>query len=339
MKNKIADIAKRFREEIAGCLDTESLQAIKVRYLGKSGELTEQLKCMKDLSPEERPAFGSLVNSVKQELEQLLAQTTEHVKQRMLEKRLNSEKEDVTIDKKLSSRGTIHPISMVTDEIVNMFVGLGFRTVEGPEIETDYYNFQALNLPADHPARDMQDTFYVAPGLLLRSQTSPNQVRVMEKDKVPIKILCPGKVYRSDSDASHSPIFHQIEGLVVDKNLTLCDLKGCLEFMARRLFDSDTQIRFRPSYFPFTEPSVEVDVTCSNCHGKGCPLCKYTGWIEILGAGMVHPNVLENCGVDSRKFNGFAFGVGIERIAMIKYGIPDIRLFYENDVRFLKQFK
>ena len=339
MKAKIADIAKRFREEIAKCSDFDSLQTIKVKFFGKSGELTGQLKCMKELPPEERTAFGSLVNSVKQELEQLYAQTAERLKISALEARLESEKEDITIEKKLSCRGTIHPINKVTDEIVDMFVGLGFKTVEGPEIETDYYNFQALNLPADHPARDMQDTFYVAPGLLLRSQTSPNQVRVMEKEKAPIKILCPGKVYRSDSDASHSPIFHQIEGLVVDKNLSLCDLKGCLEFMARRLFDDDTRIRFRPSYFPFTEPSVEVDVTCSNCHGKGCPLCKYTGWIEILGAGMVHPNVLENCGVDSKKFNGFAFGVGIERIAIIKYGIPDIRLFYENDVRFLKQFK
>lgn len=339
MRTKITDIVNRFKEEIVQCLDAESLQNLKVKYLGKSGELTGLMKCMKDLSPEEKPIFGSLINSAKQELEQLFAQTSERVKQQMLESKLNTEKIDITIDSRLSARGTLHPITHITDDIVNMFLGLGFRVIDGPEIETDYYNFQALNLPPDHPARDMQDTFYLAPGFLLRSQTSPNQVRVMENEQVPIKILSPGKVYRSDSDASHSPIFHQIEGLVVDKNLTLCDLKGCLEFMARRLFDKDTQIRFRPSYFPFTEPSVEVDVTCSNCHGKGCPLCKYTGWIEILGAGMVHPNVLENCGIDSKVFNGFAFGVGIERIAMIKYGIPDIRLFYENDIRFLKQFK
>lgn len=339
MRTKITDIVNRFKEEIVQCLDAESLQNLKVKYLGKSGELTGLMKCMKDLSPEEKPIFGSLINSAKQELEQLFAQTSERVKQQMLESKLNTEKIDITIDSRLSARGTLHPITHITDDIVNMFLGLGFKVIDGPEIETDYYNFQALNLPPDHPARDMQDTFYLAPGFLLRSQTSPNQVRVMENEQVPIKILSPGKVYRSDSDASHSPIFHQIEGLVVDKNLTLCDLKGCLEFMARRLFDKDTQIRFRPSYFPFTEPSVEVDVTCSNCHGKGCPLCKYTGWIEILGAGMVHPNVLENCGIDSKVFNGFAFGVGIERIAMIKYGIPDIRLFYENDIRFLKQFK
>lgn len=339
MRTKITDIVNRFKEEIVQCLDAESLQNLKVKYLGKSGELTGLMKCMKDLSPEEKPIFGSLINSAKQELEQLFAQTSERVKQQMLESKLNTEKIDITIDSRLSARGTLHPITHITDDIVNMFLGLGFRVIDGPEIETDYYNFQALNLPPDHPARDMQDTFYLAPGFLLRSQTSSNQVRVMENEQVPIKILSPGKVYRSDSDASHSPIFHQIEGLVVDKNLTLCDLKGCLEFMAQRLFDKDTQIRFRPSYFPFTEPSVEVDVTCSNCHGKGCPLCKYTGWIEILGAGMVHPNVLENCGIDSKVFNGFAFGVGIERIAMIKYGIPDIRLFYENDNRFLKQFK
>ncbi|HIW55770.1 MAG TPA: phenylalanine--tRNA ligase subunit alpha, partial [Firmicutes bacterium] len=229
--------------------------------------------------------------------------------------------------------------TLVADEIMDIFKGLGFEVLEGPEIETDYYCFEALNIPKNHPARDMQDTFYITDNILLRTHTSPNQVRVMEKKQPPIKMLCPGKVYRSDDDASHSPMFHQIEGLVVDKHITLCDLQGTLEAFAQALFDEKTKTRFRPSFFPFTEPSVEVDLTCSNCGGKGCKLCKGTGWIEVLGAGMVHPKVLENCGISSEKYTGYAFGMGLERIAMIKYGIPNIKLFFENDARFLKQFR
>ena len=339
MKEKIEAIRAAAKAAIEKTASENEIEELRVKYLGKKGELTAMLKQMGSLSPEERPAMGQLVNEAKQKLEALIAEKKAEMKQKATEAKLKAETIDITMPAKEVKTGGIHPLNHVVNDMIDIFQSMGFDVVDGPEVETDHYNFECLNVPADHPARDMQDTFYVAPGLLLRSQTSPNQVRVMEKEKAPIKILCPGKVYRSDSDASHSPIFHQIEGLVVDKNLSLCDLKGCLEFMARRLFDDDTRIRFRPSYFPFTEPSVEVDVTCSNCHGKGCPLCKYTGWIEILGAGMVHPNVLENCGVDSKKFNGFAFGVGIERIAIIKYGIPDIRLFYENDVRFLKQFK
>ncbi|MBR2372475.1 MAG: phenylalanine--tRNA ligase subunit alpha, partial [Clostridia bacterium] len=236
-------------------------------------------------------------------------------------------------------RGHLHPVNLVANEIMDIFKGLGFEVLEGPEIETDYYCFEALNIPKNHPARDAQDTFYIAEDIVLRTHTSPNQVRVMEKKQPPIKMLCPGKVYRSDDDASHSPMFHQIEGLVVDKNVTLCDLMGTLEAFAQALFNEKTKARFRPSFFPFTEPSVEVDLTCSSCGGKGCKLCKGTGWIEVLGAGMVNPKVLENCGIDSSKYTGYAFGMGLERIAMIKYGIPNIKLFFENDVRFLKQFR
>ena len=336
MQKEIEELKTKVTEALK---ETKAVRALYDLKLHFQSELKGISGGMKDLPKEERPAFGKLLNEFKNGVEAMFEERAAVLKEEEMQKKYEAERVDITLPGKTCAAGALHPITLVKNQLIDIFAGMGFKVFEGPEIETDYYNFQALNLPADHPARDMQDTFYVAPGLLLRSQTSPNQVRVMEKEKAPIKILCPGKVYRSDSDASHSPIFHQIEGLVVDKNLSLCDLKGCLEFMARRLFDDDTRIRFRPSYFPFTEPSVEVDVTCSNCHGKGCPLCKYTGWIEILGAGMVHPNVLENCGVDSKKFNGFAFGVGIERIAIIKYGIPDIRLFYENYVRFLKQFK
>ncbi|MGN1066819.1 MAG: phenylalanine--tRNA ligase subunit alpha, partial [Candidatus Fimimonas sp.] len=234
--------------------------------------------------------------------------------------------------------GALHPVTLIVNRISELLIPMGFEVVSGPEIESDYYNFQAVNIPADHPARDMQDTFYITDSILLRTQTSPMQARLMERKKPPIKMICPGKVFRSDSDASHSPVFHQMEGLVVDENITLCDLKGILEYLAQNLFGKDTKVRFRPSYFPFTEPSVEVDLTCSNCGGKGCSLCKGTGWIEVLGAGMVNPVVLENCGIDSKKYTGYAFGWGLERVAMIKYGIPDIRLFYENDKRFLEQF-
>jgi len=321
----INEIKNACGSELDDCSTLQNLQELKVKYLGKSGELTGLLKSIKDLPAEERPGFGAKVNELRNSLEQAFAdKTTEE-----------------TVDVSLNTQqpwGALHPVTLVENQMTDLLVSMGFEVLSGPEIETDYYNFQALNIPADHPARDMQDTFYITDNILLRTQTSAMQARLMEHKKPPIKMICPGKVFRSDSDASHSPVFHQIEGLVVDENITLCDLKGTLEYIASNFFGPQTKVRFRPSFFPFTEPSVEVDLTCSNCGGKGCSLCKGTGWIEVLGAGMVNPFVLENCGIDSQKYTGFAFGWGVERIAMIKYGIPDIRLFYENDQRFLKQF-
>ncbi|MBQ9125909.1 MAG: phenylalanine--tRNA ligase subunit alpha [Clostridia bacterium] len=319
------------------CESLQSLQELKVRFLGKTGELTGLLKSIKDLPPEERPTFGAKVNELRNKLESAFAEKQSQLKEQELQRRLRDEKVDVSLVN-MQPWGALHPVTLVEKTISDLLIAMGFEVLAGPEIESDWYNFQALNIPADHPARDMQDTFYITDSILLRTQTSPMQARLMEKKQPPIKMICPGKVFRSDSDASHSPVFHQIEGLVVDENITLCDLKGTLEYIASNLFGPDTQVRFRPSYFPFTEPSVEVDLTCSNCGGKGCSLCKGTGWIEVLGAGMVNPVVLENCGIDSKKYTGYAFGLGVERIAMIKYGIPDIRLFYECDLRFLKQF-
>ena len=319
------------------CQTLQSLQDLKVRFLGKTGELTGLLKSIKDLPAEERPTFGAKVNELRNKLESAFAQKQSELKEQELQRRLRDEKVDVSLVN-MQPWGALHPVTLVEKTISDLLIAMGFEVLAGPEIESDWYNFQALNIPADHPARDMQDTFYITDSILLRTQTSPMQARLMEKKQPPIKMICPGKVFRSDSDASHSPVFHQIEGLVVDENITLCDLKGTLEYLASNLFGPDTQVRFRPSYFPFTEPSVEVDLTCSNCGGKGCSLCKGTGWIEVLGAGMVNPVVLENCGIDSKKYTGYAFGLGVERIAMIKYGIPDIRLFYECDLRFLKQF-
>ena len=319
------------------CASLQSLQELKVRFLGKTGELTGLLKSIKDLPPEERPTFGAKVNELRNKLESAFAKKQSVLKEQELQRRLRDEKVDVSLVN-MQPWGALHPVTLVEKTISDLLIAMGFEVLAGPEIESDWYNFQALNIPADHPARDMQDTFYITDSILLRTQTSPMQARLMEKKQPPIKMICPGKVFRSDSDASHSPVFHQIEGLVVDENITLCDLKGTLEYLASNLFGPDTQVRFRPSYFPFTEPSVEVDLTCSNCGGKGCSLCKGTGWIEVLGAGMVNPVVLESCGIDSKKYTGYAFGLGVERIAMIKYGIPDIRLFYECDLRFLKQF-
>ncbi len=319
------------------CDTLQSLQELKVRFLGKTGELTGLLKSIKDLPAEERPTFGAKVNELRNKLESAFAEKQAQLKEQELQRRLRDEKVDVSLVN-MQPWGALHPVTLVEKTISDLLIAMGFEVLAGPEIESDWYNFQALNIPADHPARDMQDTFYITDSILLRTQTSPMQARLMEKKQPPIKMICPGKVFRSDSDASHSPVFHQIEGLVVDENITLCDLKGTLEYLASNLFGPDTQVRFRPSYFPFTEPSVEVDLTCSNCGGKGCSLCKGTGWIEVLGAGMVNPVVLENCGIDSKKYTGYAFGLGVERIAMIKYGIPDIRLFYECDLRFLKQF-
>lgn len=335
--DKLSNIRNAFASELSACDTLATLQELKVKYLGKTGELTGLLKSIKDLQPSERPAFGASVNELRNEIEAAFAEKTSLLKAAELERKLKEERVDVSLNS-VKPWGALHPVTLIENEICDLLISMGFEVLTGPEIETDYYNFQALNIPYDHPARDMQDTFYINDGILLRTQTSAMQARLMEQKKPPIKVVCPGKVFRSDSDASHSPVFHQIEGLVVDKNVTLRDLKGTLEYIASHLFGPQTQVRFRPSFFPFTEPSVEVDLTCSNCGGKGCSLCKGTGWIEVLGAGMVNPFVLENCGIDSKKYNGYAFGMGVERLAMIKYGIPDIRLFYENDQRFLKQF-
>ena len=338
MKQRIEQLKLDFEKEIKNVESSAGLQDLRTKYVGKSGLVTGLLRGIKDVEPSERANVGNLINDLRKFVETLLDEALTNVAQKELALKLENEKQDISL-LNCPSWGTRHPISKVKEEIIDMFVGLGFEICEGPEIETDYYNFQALNIPQDHPSRDMQDTFYITDNILLRTQTSAMQARLMEKKQPPIKMLCPGKVFRADSDASHSPVFHQIEGLVVDTNITLRDLKGTLEYVAKKLFDSSTEVRFRPSYFPFTEPSVEVDLTCCNCHGKGCSLCKGTGWIEVLGAGMVNPFVLENCNIDSKKYTGYAFGFGVERMAMIKYGIPDIRLFFENDKRFLEQFK
>lgn len=339
MKEKIAVILNNAKVEIADVCSLKDLTDLKVKFLGKNGAVTELLKGMKDIPKEERPAAGKIVNDLRNEIEGLFADKEESLKKIELQKTFEKEAIDITLPGKKLEVGTLHPITLVKNELIEAFSSMGFNIFEGPEIEEDYYNFQMLNIPLDHPARDMQDTFYINDNILLRTQTSAGQVRVMLDKKPPIKVLSPGKVYRSDDDASHSPIFHQMEGLVVDKGITMCDLKGTLDEFCKIMFGKDAKTRLRPSYFPFTEPSVEVDVSCSECHGKGCKLCKGTGWIEILGAGIVNKKVLEGCGIDSEVYSGYAFGMGIERIAILKYKIPDIRLFYENDVRFLKQFK
>ena len=315
------------------------LESLRVRFLGKKGELTAVLRGMGALSAEERPRMGQLANDVRAAIEAAIAVRGAELKERMLQKRLTEEKLDVTMPGEAPRMGHRHPLNRVQREMEEIFIGMGFQIAEGPEVEYDYYNFQALNIPKNHPARDTQDTFYITDNILLRSQTSPVQVRVMEKQKPPIRVISPGRVYRSDAlDATHSPLFHQMEGLVVDKGITMSDLKGTLETFAKKMFGENTKIRFRPHHFPFTEPSAEVDVSCFKCGGKGCRMCKGEGWIEILGCGMVHPNVLRMCGIDPDEYTGFAFGVGLERIALLKYEIDDMRLLYENDSRFLKQF-
>ncbi|MBQ3235214.1 MAG: phenylalanine--tRNA ligase subunit alpha [Clostridia bacterium] len=339
MNEKLDLILSNAKADISSATSVKELNDVKVKYQGKNGEVTKLMQGMRDIPKEDRPAFGKLVNDLRTAIDECYAVREAELKDIELEKTYALEAVDVTLPSKKHETGTLHPLTLVKNELIDAFVGMGFEIFEGPEIEEDYYNFKMLNIPEDHPARDMQDTFYVNDNILLRTQTSAGQVRVMLDKKPPIKILSPGKVYRSDDDASHSPMFHQMEGLVVDKNITLCDLKGTLDEFCKIMFGKDAKTRLRPSYFPFTEPSVEVDVSCSECHGKGCKLCKGTGWIEILGAGIVNKKVLEGCGIDSEVYSGYAFGMGIERIAILKYKIPDIRLFFENDVRFLKQFK
>ena len=339
MKEKLELIAKEAEGAIDAAASLKELEEIKVRFLGKKGELTSILKMMGGLSPEERPIMGQKANEVRAFIESKLESTVAIVKEKELEERLKAEAIDVTMDGKAKKVGKVHPLTETLEGLEKIFVSLGFTVVEGPEIETDYYNFEALNVPKDHPARDMQDTFYLGENLLLRTQTSAAQIRTMEKLKPPIRIICPGRVYRSDDvDATHSPVFHQVEGLVVDKNITMCDLKGTLETMVHEIYGKDTKVKFRPSFFPFTEPSVEVDVSCPECGGKGCRVCKGAGWIEILGAGMVHPRVLSACGIDPEEYSGFAFGIGLDRLTTTRHKISDIRLLFENDIRFLKQF-
>lgn len=339
MKEKLREIENVGCATILNCDTLAALNDVRVQYLGKTGELTSVLRGMKDIPNEEKPQFGKMVNEVRDAITAAIEYRQKDLEELVIKAKLEQESIDITLDKPLDSKGSLHPCERVINEIVDIFTGLGFEIKQGPEVETDFFNFQALNIPKDHPAREMQDTFYVSDELVLRTHTSPVQARTMMSKQPPIKIVVPGRVYRPDDDATHSPMFQQIEGIVIDKNITLCDLKGVLDVFAKSLFNENTHTRLRPSFFPFTEPSVELDVTCAVCGGKGCRICKGTGWIELLGAGIVNPKVIDNCGIDSKQYSGFAFGFGIERIAMIKYGIPDIRILFDNDVRFLKQFK
>lgn len=339
MKDKLHGILRNATEDLAKIQTSKELDDLRVRFLGKKGELTALLKSMRDLSAEERPVIGQMVNDVRATIEEALDKQRTLLERAALDAKLRSETLDVTLPGTPMPIGNKHPLSIVLDEVKDAFLGLGFSIAEGPEVEYDHYNFEALNIPKDHPARDTQDTFYVSDNVVLRTQTSPVQVRTMEKSKPPIRIISPGRVFRTDTaDATHSPLFHQIEGLVVDKGIRMSDLKGILERFAKNLYGEDTVVRFRPHHFPFTEPSAEMDIQCFQCHGEGCRICKGEGWIEILGCGMVHPHVLENCGIDPEEYSGYAFGVGLERIVMGRYKIDDIRLFYENDARFLRQF-
>lgn len=339
MEEQIAKIKENSIKEMSQCNDEKELNELKVKYLGKKGELTKVLRGMRALNSEERPVIGALVNKIRDELEALIENKAQEFKKQELSKRLQTENIDVTEPSKKIHLGSLHPITKIINEVEEIFLGMGYQIADGPEVEKAIYNFDKLNTPPDHPARDLQDTFYITDDILLRSQTSPVQARVMETQKPPIKVICPGAVYRSDSvDSTHSPVFHQVEGLVVDKNISMTDLKGTLEMFAKKCLGENTKIRFRPHHFPFTEPSAEADVSCFVCGGKGCKVCKGEGWIELLGCGMVHPNVLKNCNIDPDEYSGFAFGFGVERIAMAKFGIDDMRLLFENDIRFLKQF-
>ena len=339
MKEQLEAIRSEAAAVLAAVRDAKALDTLRVKYLGKKGALTAILKQMGKLSAEERPVMGQLANEVRSAIENAISEKQIEIAKLETEARLASETIDITLPGKKQSLGSLHPLSIVENEIKEIFLGMGFEIADGPEVEYDYYNFEALNLPPDHPARDTQDTFYITDNILLRTQTSSVQVHVMENKKPPIRVISPGRVFRSDAvDATHSPLFHQIEGLVVDKGITMADLKGTLEMLMKRLYGEECTIRLRPHHFPFTEPSAEVDVMCFNCHGKGCRICKNEGFIELLGAGMVHPKVLEGCGIDSSVYSGFAFGLGLERIVMRRYNISDMRLLFENDYRFLEQF-
>ena len=340
MKEEIENLKKQALEELTNSKSSKELNDLRVKYLGKKGELTGLLRGMGSLSPEERPKMGALVNSAKQEIENEIQEKEKELAEKELQEKLEKEEIDITLPSQKIKRGSKHPVNRVIEEVEDLFVSMGYDVVSGPELETDEYCFERLNLPKGHPARDMQDSFYITPEYLLRTQTSAVQARTMmaNEEKTPIRVIVPGKTFRREDDATHSHQFNQVEGLVIDKNISLADLKGTLEVFMKKMLGQNTELRFRPSYFPFTEPSYEVDVTCFKCGGKGCNLCKQTGWIELLGSGIVHPNVLRMNGYDPDKYSGFAFGVGLDRLAMFKYGITDIRLLYQNDVRFLKQF-
>ena len=339
MKDRLSKIRQNALNQIEEAGALEKLNDIRVAFLGKKGELTSIMKSMKELTPEERPAFGQMVNETRSEIEKKMEEMKTELARKVREAQLKAEVIDVTLPAKKSNVGHRHPNTIALEEVERIFVGMGYEVVEGPEVEKDYYNFEALNIPANHPAKDEQDTFYINKEFVLRTQTSGTQVHTMETQELPIRMIAPGRVYRSDEvDATHSPCFHQIEGLVIDKHITFADLKGTLAEFARELCGEETKVKFRPHHFPFTEPSAEVDVTCFKCGGKGCRMCKGSGWIEILGCGMVHPKVLKMSGIDPEEYSGFAFGVGLERIALLKYEIDDMRLLYENDTRFLKQF-
>lgn len=339
MEEKLNQICENAQQELSLASDKQALNACKVKYLGKQGALTEVLRGMRDVPAEDRPKIGALVNKVRDVLEAAFAKKEAQIDSQQLEKELANSYIDITEPGEGHEKGALHPLSRTFEKLVDICVDMGFQVVDGPEVELDYFNFEALNIPKNHPARDMQDTFFVSDNILLRSQTSSVQARTMQKLKPPFKIVSPGRVYRNDSDATHSPVFHQMEGLVVDENVSMADLKSMLTVLMRRTFGEETQIRFRPSFFPFTEPSVEVDVTCPNCKGSGCRICKGTGFMELLGAGIVNPKVLEENGIDSKKYRGFAFGFGADRVAMVKDGINDIRSMFRNDIRFLKQMK
>ena len=339
MQAMIDELAKQAEESLGQVSSKETLASFWQEYLSKNGKIPALMKNLRTVAPEERPAMGKIINELKQKVQAEYDAAAEKVKAAELAARNAAETVDITLPAKTRPMGGLHPLTLITNQIIDVFSGMGFSVGTFPEIEDDDHNFTRLNVPKDHPARDMQDTFYLSEEFLLRTQTSGGQIRTMDSQKPPIKVLIPGRVFRSDSDATHSPMFHQMEGLVVDKGITLCDLQGMLDRFVQALFGPEVKTRLRPSYFPFTEPSVEVDVSCFECHGKGCPLCKHSGWIEVLGAGVVHRSVLENCGIDPEVYSGFAFGIGIERIAMLKYGINNIGLMFENDLRFLEQFK
>lgn len=341
MKEKLLALKEQAMAELEAVASLDALKDIRVKYLGKKGPMTEILRGMGKLPAEERPVIGQIVNEIKSALEEAINAKTEVLEKQALADKLANDKVDITLPGRKAEKGHLHPITLTMREIKKIFMRMGFDVMEGPEIENDYFNFEALNLPADHPARDMQDSFYITEKFLLRTQTSPIQARTMQsrEPNSPIRMIAPGTVYRNDYDATHSPMFHQVEGLVLDKNISLADLKGTLELFCKEMFGSSVKIRLRPSYFPFTEPSAEVDISCVICGGKGCRVCKNSGWLEILGSGMVHPHVLEMSGYDPSIINGYAFGMGVERIAMLKYGIDDLRLFFENDLRFVRQFK
>ena len=339
MKERLEAIQKEALEKIQNAKDMETLNEIKVEYLGKKGELTQVLKGMKDVAAEDRPKVGQMVNETRAVIEESLEKELSRLAKAKQEEKLAKEVIDVTLPGTKMNVGHKHPNQIALEDLERVFIGMGYEIVEGPEVEYDKYNFELLNIPANHPAKDEQDTFYITKDILLRTQTSPVQARVMETGKMPIRILAPGRVFRSDEvDATHSPSFHQVEGLVVDKNITFSDLKGTLAQFATEFFGPETKVKFRPHHFPFTEPSAEMDITCFKCGGKGCRMCKGSGWIEILGCGMVHPKVLKDCGIDPEEYSGFAFGIGLERVTLLKYEIDDMRLLYENDTRFLKQF-